>query len=146
MNNVDQGAYLYQENEKLYLMIFAKLPKSLLKKTLPLEDISDSDYFQCFFVDGIDYIGVSNKEQIVTSIKEKNMISINDDRIFTLSDQDQVISYLTFANTQLNYINTEIIKYQNSYKIFGYPLSKNQISIFLPISLLVVGVYYFKKK
>ena len=52
----DQGAYLYKENNKLCLMIFSKVPKSILQKALPFEDISNSDYLQAFFVDGIDYV------------------------------------------------------------------------------------------
>lgn len=143
----DQGAYLYRENNKLCLMIFSNVPKSILQKALPFEDISNSDYFQAFFVDGLYYVWVCNKEQINRSIRDKDMISIDDSRIYSLSNQDVVISYLIiFANRNLLDINLGIIKYQNSYKIFGYPISKKKISIYLPISLLVIGVFYLKKK
>ena len=143
---IDQGAYLYEENNKLCLMIFAKLPKSILQKTVPLEDISNSDYLQAFFVEGRDYLWACNKEQINLSIRDKDMISINDSRICLLSNHDEISRCSMFADEQLEDINLEIIKYQNSYKIFGYLISKKQISIFLPISLLVLGVFYLKKK
>ena len=142
----DQGAYMYKENNKLCLMIFAKLPKSILQKTVPLEDISNSDYLQAFFVEGRDYLWGCNKEQINLSIRDKDMISINDSRICLLSNHDEISRCSMFADEQLEDINLEIIKYQNSYKIFGYLISKKQISIFLPISLLVLGVFYLKKK
>lgn len=125
----DQGAYVYKENNKLCLMIFAKLPKPILQKALPFEDIPNSDYLQAFFVEGIDYLRGCNKEQINLSIRDKDMISINE-----------------FAEEQLQNINSEIIKYQSSYKVFGYLISKKQISICVPISLLVLGVFYLKKR
>lgn len=136
---------MYKENNKLCLMIFAKLPKSILQKSLPLEDISNLDYLQVFFEEGRDYLWGCKKEQINASIRDKNMISINDNTICLLSNHDQIISYLLFADRQLYDINSKIIKYQNSYKIFGYPISKKQISTYLPISLLVLGVFYLKK-
>ena len=54
----DQEAYLYEENNKLCLMIFAKIPPPILQNVLPFEDISNSDYLQTFFVDvdEIDYL------------------------------------------------------------------------------------------
>ena len=51
-----------------------------------------------------------------------------------------------FTEKQLQDINLEIIKYQNNFKIFGYLISKKQISIYLPISLLILGAFYLKKK
>ena len=143
----DQGAYLYKENNKLCLMIFAKLPKSILQKTVPLEDISNSDYLQAFFVEGRDYLWGCNKEQINLSIRDKDMISINDSRICLLSNDDEISELISvFAEKQLQDINSEIIKYQNKYKIFGYLISKKQISIFIPISLVVLSSFYLKKR
>ena len=142
----DQGAYLFKENNKLCLMIFAKLPKSILQKTLPFEDISNSDYLQAFFVEGRDYLWACNKEQINLSIRDKHMISINDSRICLLSNHDEISRCSMFAERQLQDINSEIIKYQNKYKIFGYLISKKQISIFIPISLVVLSSFYLKKR
>ena len=142
----DQGVYVYEENNKLCLMIFAKLPKPILQQALSFEDISNSDYLQAFFVEGRDYLWGCNKEQINLSIRDKDMISINDSKICLLSNQDQVVRCSIFAERQLQNINSEIIKYQNSYKIFEYPISKKQISTYLLISLLVLGAFYLKKK
>lgn len=137
----DQGAYMFKENNKLCLMIFAKLPKSILQKTLPFEDISNSDYLQALFIDGRDYLCGCNKEQINLSIIDKDMKSINDSSICLLSNHDEISRCSMFAERQLQDINSEIIKYQNNFKIFGYSISKKK-SKYLPISLVLLGTFY----
>lgn len=82
MNNIDQnkGAYIYYNNKDKVnvLFIYIKLSPDELERALPLSYVADqhNTYLNALFVNGTDYIGQNNYENIVERINNDKMINI----------------------------------------------------------------------
>lgn len=97
--NNEKGAYMYyddnvdnddnnddneNENGKTHVLyLYLKLTKPELKRALPLsyvdpgEDSQNSkNYLNAIFVNGRDYLGQTSLEEVITNIKDKNMVNI----------------------------------------------------------------------
>ncbi len=115
MNNIDQdkGAYVYYDNKfkTNVLFLYIKLQPSELERALPISYVEDkhNNYFNALFVNGKDYIGQNNYENIVESINNENMVNIltkEYDEVVTELKELKVSefnNYVSFAKEQLKF-------------------------------------------
>ncbi len=115
--NNEKGAYMYyddgdnnenNENGKTHVLyLYLKLTKSELKRALPLsyvdpgEDSQNSkNYFNAIFVNGRDYLGQTTLKEVITNIKDKNMVNI-------LTNDYEKVS-LKLPNLTQEYFNNQV--------------------------------------
>ena len=110
---------MYYENNNHYLLIYGKLPKSILINAMPLSYKFDGgDYITTIFVNGKDYIGQSTYDNISKTIKQDNIIDIinnNYDEVKKVLPELTIDEYnenLEFSKKQL-----EIISKNQTYNV-----------------------------
>ena len=79
----DKDAFIFEENDSLFLFIYMKLNETQLQNALPISYIENSDkcYLSCLFdTDGRDYIGQISFQDIMNVIEsEAKCMNINND-------------------------------------------------------------------
>ena len=113
MTTVDSGAYIFKDENistDVILFIFSRIKKENFQKCMPISYnnaiINNHDTFYVLFIDGSDYLGSGEIEQVHAMIADKNMIDLlktsYDDIILKIYlTNDQHTEKLRFAETQL---------------------------------------------
>jgi hypothetical protein len=74
---MNHGAYMYHENNRHILFVYAKLPYTVLSNAIPLSYKMDGgEYLIAYFDGGRDYLGQSKYENICEIIEKSNMVDI----------------------------------------------------------------------
>jgi hypothetical protein len=141
---MNRGAYMYYENNNHYLLIYGKLPQSILKNAMPLSYKADEgDYITTIFVNGRDYIGQSTYDNISKTIKQDNIIDIinnNYDEVKKVLPELTIDEYnenLEFSKKQLEIISkkqTDIIEEDSN---MSYLISATSI-------IVILGCIYYR--
>ena len=99
-----KGAYLFKKDNDLLLMIYAELDPEELQRALPLSDTTDSTHIKAYFVNFTDFLGCSTQYEIEKEICDNDMISIYDENVYKLGDQQEVHILVNFAKIQLSHL------------------------------------------